>query len=437
MQTTHLLRPSPNPTPLRLLILLAVCAWVSACGPATPDPLNPTQGANGANGANGTNGAKPAEPLVGPITNLKLKGASPTADWIEDVTTSPDGKQLHIITNDGGLWRWNLAEGKVERLRTIGDAREQTSMRPGGTLALSILGDAPRLFDATTGTEIMRFAAWKGSREAFWSPSGKHFILVNTDGTIALWNVEEQLSGYREGENLEDFLNRQEPKYQIEMDGQIRHVILTGDGHIAVAVDEGGKRGILYSGDLSKISAGDANAMKFLGRTNGDVTSLSLSPDAQSLVAINQDHGLNAVSTQKQGFAPWTKGVEAVHTAWTPTKDLLVVVTPTGSLRAFDTKLGRAMWEVPGSFQRCFNASPWFACTDGRSLSIISPEGSVPLVSLATWNDLHLLYTPDGHHWGTANVADWLSGQNNGKPVAADQWGSLLGLSAVKVSAIP
>jgi WD40 repeat protein len=425
--------PAAARWPLSLLLLL-LCACLWACGPTISDPNNPTQGSAGGTNPDGS----PAEaPLAGPITDIKLKAGSLTPDWVEDVTASQDGKHIHLITRDGGFWRWIPAEGKVERLRTLGDEREQTSLRPGGTLALAIHGDAPRLFDANTGREIMRFASWTGAREAIWSPAGKHFILANQDGTLALWNVEEQLSGYREGEKLEDFLNRQEPKYQIEMDGQIRRVALTPDGRMAVAVDEGGKKGSLYIGDLAKLNAGDASAMKFLGRTNGDVTALALSSDARTLLAINQDRSARAVATDKQGFAPWADGAQAVNATWTPTGGLVVLVTPSGSLRAFDPKLGRVVWETPGAFTRCFAAAPWFVCTDGRALSLLSAGGGAPVVSLATWGDQHLLYTQGGQFWGSAPPAEWLAASASGKPVTAGQWEALRDLAAVKVLAVP
>lgn len=221
------------------------------------------------------------------------------------------------------------------------------------------------------------------------------------------------------------------------MDGQIRRVTLTADGRMAVAVDEAGKKGTLYVGDLAKLNAGDASAMKFLGRTNGDVSALSLSPDAATLIALNQDHAARAVSTDKQGFAPWTDGMQAVSAAWTPSQGRVVLVTPKGDLRAIDPKLGRAMWEVPGTFTRCFTASPWLVCTDGRALSLIDPDGGAPPVSLATWGDQHLLYTPSGHFWGTGPAAEWLSATAGGQPVAAAQWDALRDLAAVKVTAVP
>jgi hypothetical protein len=394
-------------------LMVAALAGV-ACGPGTPEVQNPTTNPDG---------TPYVEPISGPVTKVTLKGASPTADWVEDITATADGKSLHIITRDGALWRWTPTEGVAERVVVIGEEREKTSMRPGGLLALAIGGDAPRVFDAGASKELMRFASWKGTREAVWSPSGGHFILVNQDGTLAMWDVKEQLTGFKEGEKLEDFLNRQEPKHQIEMDSKIRHVALTADGRMAVAVDDGSKKGTLYVGDIAKL-----DQLTFLGRTNVDIANISLSPDAQYLAVANQDQTLRVVSTSKQGFLPWIPDIKTSRVAWTPRNDL-AVIDDKGQVKVFDRGDGRALWTAVGPFSQCVPAKNWFACTDGRSIQLFNPENGRDYVRLATWGELYLIYTSSGHYAGTAKAADWLSADG----VKAEQWGLLKDQEKVKV----
>lgn len=381
----------------------------------------------GGQGASGTGHSQGTEAgVTGSVASggsVALRGAPPQSPWIESVAYHKDGSMLVFATADGGIWELDLGSGEASSQGVIGEAVENISLCQAGGLALAYGGEAPRLFNVGSSQELLRFAPFSSAYTGDLSTSGKYLALA-TSTSVGLWHFPNFAQGFDEGEDLESYLNRQEPTSRLEgFPGKPSVVEVNDSGQLVLAVDDGTQLGTLFSW-----RADAPEDLTFLGRTNATVTHIAFTRDEKQIVAVTDKQEAFVATFGKKGFARWAMGLPAVGASWTA-DGALVVHEPGGTTRAYEGSDGSERWSLEASppLVECWSRGSRLSCSDNSTVTLLDPASGAILATVAAWSGKYLTYLPDGAHHGTASASDWLSLQREGAAVDMDPsaWASL------------
>ena len=138
------------------------------------------------------------------VTNVKIwdVGLSGDAEWAklptqelwpDDVSFMPDGRSVAANGRRDSVTIWNLETRKA--LRTIGSSPQARSatfeFQPfapspdGRSIAAAGLGEA-KVWDTTTGREVLSYRHRDEVTDVDWSPDGKHLLAASSDGTATV-----------------------------------------------------------------------------------------------------------------------------------------------------------------------------------------------------------------------------------------------------------
>ena len=409
-----------------LAILICTAALCLGCGgPTTRGPGPSGGGGENAQSAN-NDGSSSAKAMT-----ARLNATPPTTPWIDTVGLDQSKDTLSFVTANAELWQWSLSKGTLSIKGRVGEARESFEMRPNGNLIVAVGGDAPRIIEADTQKELMRFAAWERAGLVRWSVNGSRFALGRSDGGIAIWDVAEQLQGFTEGERLEDFLKRQEPAFQVDLPGNPTALSIAPDGRFVVGLNDNMNKGTIFVWNPDT-----GNELVFIGRTKADIKHLSVSDDSKFVATLNKGDGSLRVASldrQPKGFLRWSVELKARAVDWSPLGHLLLH-DKSGETRAIDPANGETVWKnADANFERCWSAKKQLICSDSRSLALLDAATGERLVTAAAWGGMFLLFTPDGHFSGDAKPETWLEVTEGGETIHfdTDTWRSLRSPSAI------
>src|SRR5262249_45349251 len=107
------------------------------------------------------------------------------------VSFSPDGKRLASVNYDPGVYLWDAATGRPERVLLNEQGFWSVAFSPDGKLiaAGEIYGTVV-LYDATTGEKLRTLPGTKTQvRAVVFSPDGNLLASTTVDGVVKVWEV--------------------------------------------------------------------------------------------------------------------------------------------------------------------------------------------------------------------------------------------------------
>jgi tetratricopeptide (TPR) repeat protein/Tol biopolymer transport system component len=233
-----------------------------------------------------------------------------------DFAFSPDGKRIALAEGRDTASVWDAETGEqLTVFRGHDSPVVSVAYSPDGRRIASSSREIIRIWDAATGTELMRLEDEKAAaiRSLTYSPDGSRLISYGGDNIIRVWDVAS-------GRKI----------LAIEKEGQAR------DG---IAISRDGKL-IALSGVGSMIPVWDATngrQLMTLRGHNGAVGAVSFSPVADRLVSCSDEDGTVKV---------WdtTTGLELVTLVGEDVYD--VAFSPNGSTIAAVCREGIILWET-------------------------------------------------------------------------------------------
>ncbi len=129
--------------------------------------------------------------LLWDVTSGKLlRTFTGHTDGILQLAFSPDGNELLTGSFDKTARLWDVASGKLLRTFTDPDIFIVTSatFAPDGR-SIATGGDAVRIWDRATGTELRRIAIISGTNDIAFSPDSKDVLTGSANTSVELWDV--------------------------------------------------------------------------------------------------------------------------------------------------------------------------------------------------------------------------------------------------------
>ncbi len=126
-----------------------------------------------------------------PINPKPIKELPGHTGFINQVSFSPNGKQLASGSDDKTIKIWDVATGKSKTLTGHSDGVNGVSFSPDGKLLASASSDHTiKLWDIATGKNIKTLTGHTSSVKAvIFSPDGKWLVSGSEDRTIKRWDV--------------------------------------------------------------------------------------------------------------------------------------------------------------------------------------------------------------------------------------------------------
>ena len=330
-------------------------------------------------------------------TSIELVASPPASPWIRSLGMSSQG--LVLLTDDGALHELNP---KALSFETYGQLEgSDYILLARSRLAFSAQDPAPRVF-STAGEELLRMGEYKGTEIFATSPCGRHLLLA-VGPKVGFWDLGEQAASFQEGENVQDFINRQLAQRTMNFPGDVTALAAGQGGQLAVAINSPE-----HQGDLYTWSPEAADDLSFVGRTNGNVTHLALSPDGYWLAARNQDGSIWVTKSTQAGFSRWALDLKAQSITWNQNGQLILLQDQ--AIASYSTNSGEQLWSQATTQAplACCSRGDAMACHDGTSAMLIhAPSGEV-IAELFAWDEKWALITEAGHA-GSA-PASWFSG---------------------------
>ncbi len=112
---------------------------------------------------------------------------------LKDVTFSPDGKLLALMTSRGAVCLWDASTGIV--FRTLEEGEGEFSVAPvfspdGKLLATTRHDGAIRIWEVVTGKALCRISAHRGPiRRLLFSPDGRSLATTGADHAALVWDM--------------------------------------------------------------------------------------------------------------------------------------------------------------------------------------------------------------------------------------------------------
>jgi WD40 repeat protein len=299
--------------------------------------------------------------------------------WVSSVSFSPDGETLASASYDGSVKLWDRSGRQLQTLEGHTAGVSSVSFSPDGqTIASSSLDSTVKLWDVRTGRELQTLEVSIAGLDVSFAPDGQ--TLAIADGSLTLWDVRtgrklKTLGLDSLGRSL-DFVSR----LSISSDGQ------------TLASNS------IHGVKLWNVRTGQE--LKTLSDHTDDVTSMTFSPDGETIVIASRDGTgtvqLWDVSTGRelQTLEGHTDHVTSV--TFSPDGETLASASNDGTVKLWD-RSGRELQTLEGHTDLVLSVT---FSPDGETLASAGSRGTIIL-----WNfDLDDLI---------AKSCDWLSDYMN------------------------
>jgi WD40 repeat protein len=225
---------------------------------------------------------------------------------VESVSFSPDGKR--IVSGSSETFRlWDASTGKellnIKLPATHFAALDTACFSPDGKRIISGIRHRIRLWDAYSGNELLTLSGHSSFVKAVgFSPDGKRVVSGSSDKTLKLWDASTgkellTLSGHTDGVTSAAFSPDGKRIISVSRDGTLKLwdsssgkelLTLTGTGWFtkSVCFSPDGKQIISGAGNKIKLwDASSGNELLTLSGHTGKVTCVSFSPDDKRIVS--------------------------------------------------------------------------------------------------------------------------------------------------------
>ncbi|HZY87433.1 MAG TPA: sigma-70 family RNA polymerase sigma factor [Gemmataceae bacterium] len=303
---------------------------------------------------------------------------------VQAVALTPDGKVLATAEKAGPIRLWDVTTGK-ELLRLAGHTGAALAVAfaaDGKTLASGGADNALRLWDVKSGKELRAVTGHANPLTAVaFGPGGKRLASTSLDGTVRVWDAAT-------GGELRRFTNHR---------AATRCVAFAPDGKSVVS---GGDDRALRQWDVAT-----GRELRQLPGPRGPVLSVAFSADGKRLAAgtgVFQVHLWDAASGRELHQADGHRGPVG-GMALSPDGKLLATGGNDWAVCLWDVAARKQRWRVEG---HTGGATAVAFAPDGRSVASASYDGTIALWAAATGRELRrcrqgssvvcVAFAPDG-----------------------------------------
>ena len=350
-------------TPLAIIaLLLAGCA-----SSGTPAPDAAASAAPEATGA--TASTESASGAASDSASAAAATAAAPAD-IPDACRTPIASYIHKfdgtveVATAGTLFRID-AKGNAAPAQKLSDDAAQYRLLPQSNSIIHLHPDHIGLEDLG-GKEIFRLEGDPTAPDIAFNCDATELVIRMNARKFNVWNTEKGFGAIAANERVQDFVNRQKPDHFLSFPGDVSALSVGIEGHVAIAMDDpaSGKTGLLYHLD----SVGAPGKLQVIARTNTHVRAITISPNFDSVSAIDENGQLFSAGTDKKGFYGFSKdyaGVtQVVYHGSNP-----VIVQP-DRLTQIDIASGTPIFEIQAAYDACSIVKHSLYCMGNGALDI-------------------------------------------------------------------
>ncbi len=314
---------------------------------------------------------------------------------------SPDGQTLASASEDKTVRLWDAKTGQELRVlkRHTKEVMSVSYSPDGQTLASASLDKTVRLWDAKTGQQLR---VLKGHTDfvysVSYSPDGQTVASGSFDNTVRLWDAKT-------GQQLRVLKGRTEAPLGLLWGAAVTSVSYSPDGQsLASAISDHTVR--LWD-------AKTGQQLRVLKGHSADVTSVSYSPDGQTLASASVDKTVRLWDAKTGQERRVLKGhtAQVMSVSYSPDGQTLASASHDQTVRLWDAKTGQELRVLKGhtGWILSVNYSP-----DGQTLASASYDQTVRLWDAKTGQELRVLkghtdpivslsYSPDGQTLASAS----------------------------------
>ena len=309
-------------------------------------------------------------------TGKSIKTLTGHTESVREVSFSPDGKILASASADSTVKLWNTDTGKViKTLKGHTNKVYGVSFSPDGKILASASGDnTVKLWNTHTGKEINTLKGHTNSVHGVsFSPDGKILASASRDNTVKLWNTDT----YKDFKTLKEHEN------------WLNGVSFSPDGKILASASDD-KTVKLWNTDTGKV-------IKTLKGHTNEVRGVSFSPDGKILASASRDSTVKLWDTDTgkeiktlRGHTNSVFGVSFAPNAGSANSrdgKILASASADKTLKLWDTGAGKEIKTLGGhtsvvgvSFSR-----------DGKMLASASADKTVKLWNTDTGEEIKTL----------------------------------------------
>lgn len=235
--------------------------------------------------------------------DLPASCKTPIAAFIQKMDAT-----IEVMTESGIVYRIDKDDNVTEVLR-VSDAVNRYALVPMVDTILHVFSDRLMLEDMK-GRELFRLEGDASNPHIFFSSDASEVAIQASSRQFNVWKTAKGFGAVASHERVQDFVNRQMADHFLKFPNDVRAMALGSGGHVAVAMDDetAGKKGLLYHLD----SVGAPGKLAVLARTNTTVQSMAISPNADSVAAVDDSGQLFVAGTDKKGFYGFSKDYRGV-----------------------------------------------------------------------------------------------------------------------------